>query len=484
MTLTTRLAHLAAAMGLEVKRAPTLSTVDPARGGWWPLISEWRTGAWQANEAPVSLDTALAYFATYACVTLIAQDISKMRLRLMNKTASGVWVEKKNPAYSPVLRKPNHFQNRVRYTEWWIMSKLIHGNTYALKQRDARGVVRAEYVLDPFKVTPLVSESGDVFYELKRDPLEQVAAQDPITVPAREMMHDLMCPIFHPLVGVSPLFAAGVSAMQGANIQANSTRFFANMSMPGGVLTAPGHIPDDVALRAKADWETNFGGSNYGRVAVLGDGLKFETMAIPPEHAQLIEQLKFSAEMVCSVHHVPPYMIGIGPAPTYNNIEALNQQYYAQALQNLIESFEIVHDEGLELDTEQWGTEFDLDDLLRMDTATKMKVAGDGVNAAIFKINEARAKFSLEPVDGGDTPYLQQQYWPLAQLAEREIPAVPAGPTAAGGPTPTPAPTPTTPPEDMADSAVAADEARDFLARLTGNMAALATKHATVTHAD
>ena len=69
-----------------------------------------------------------------------------------------------------------------------------------------------------------------------------------------------------------------------------------------------------------------------------------------------VNQLKMSAETVCSCFHVPPYMIGVGQPPTYNNIEALDQQYYSQCLQALIESIELCLDEGLALN-KPLGTE-------------------------------------------------------------------------------------------------------------------------------
>jgi hypothetical protein len=55
--------------------------------------------------------------------------------------------------------------------------------------------------------------------------------------------------------------------------------------------------------------------------------------------------------------------------------------------------------------------------------------------------NEARFKyFGLGPVTGGDTPYLQQQMFSLAALAERDASepfAQPAPPPVAAPPTPT-----------------------------------------------
>jgi phage portal protein BeeE len=137
---------------------------------------------------------------------------------------------------------------------------------------------------------------------------------------------------------------------------------------------------------------------------------------------QLIEQLKWTAETVCSTFHVPAYMVGVGAYPSYNNVQALTQQYYAQCLQALIESIELLLDEGLEL-KDRHGAEFDLDDLLRMDTATLINAEKEAVGAGIKKPNEARRRLNLSPVDGGETPYLQEQNWPLRLLSEREVPS-------------------------------------------------------------
>lgn len=408
-------------------KALQLKPLSPGSNGWWPwgVIRESWTGAWQSN-VEVRSDTVLTYSAVFACVTLIASDIAKLRLRLVEQTADGIWQETESPAFSPFLRKPNRYQTRIKFVEQWMTSKLIHGNTYVLKERDQRGLVVAAYVLDPTRVTPLVSTDGSVYYQLRRDDLSGLSAET-VTVPAKEIIHDLMVALYHPLIGVSPIFASGIAAMQGLAIQQNSQKFFSNGSNPGGVLTAPGAISDETAARLKAHWDAAYTGENVGKVAVLGDGLSYKAMAVNANDAQLIEQLRWSAETVCSCFHVLPYMIGVGPPPPYANVEPLLQAYYSQALQILIESFELSLDEGLglteKIEGRRLGTEFDLDDLFRMDTATKTKAAMDSINSGGMSPNEARLKyFDLGPVPGGATPYLQQQYWPLSQLSERAIP--------------------------------------------------------------
>jgi HK97 family phage portal protein len=317
-----------------------------------------------------------------------------------------------------VLRKPNTFQNHIQFKEWWITSKLIRGNAYALKQRDNRGVVTALYLLDPCMVQVLVSPNGSVFYQLGEDNLAGLK-EGGVQVPASEIIHDRMNCLFHPLVGLSPLFAAGLAANQGLSIQKDSSSFFGNGAKPSGILIAPGAISDETATRLKDAWMANYTGENAGKIAVVGDGLSFQPMRMSSVDAQLIEQLRWTAEVVCSCFHVPPYMVGVGPAPTYNNIEALSQQYYTQCLQTLIESMELCLDEGLALPS-GYGTELDLEGLLRMDTATQIDALNKAVGGGWMSPNEARAKRDMPPVKGGATPYLQQQNYSLAALDARD----------------------------------------------------------------
>jgi HK97 family phage portal protein len=399
------------------------------RGGWWPIVREPFMGAWQQNQE-ITAETSLTYSAVFACVTLIASDIAKLGLRLVQVDDDGIWTETTAAAFSPVLKKPNRYQNRIQFITQWMMSKLIHGNTYVLKKRDNRGVVVALYVLDPTKVMPMVATNGEVFYELKRDDLATLPSAQAVVVPAREIIHDKMVPLYHPLVGVSPIHACGVAALQGLAIQNSATAFFKNGSQPSGILTTPQDLTNEQAADLKDRWMAGYSGDNAGKVALLSHGLTYEQMAVNAADSQLIEQLQWSATTVCSCFHIQPYMISIGDPPPYANIEPLTIQYYSQCLQEKIENLEICLDEGLEL-PKPYGTEFNLDDLMRMDSVSKNQAAATAISSGGMTINEARKKyFDLAPVLGGNTPYMQQQYWPLAQLATRTIPNIPATPAA------------------------------------------------------
>jgi len=397
------------------KRAPpNLSSVE-SRGGWWPIVRESFSGAWQEN-AEQSVETVLAFSAVFSCVRLICSDIAKMRLKLVEQDANQIWNEIRVPAFSPLLQDPNRYQNRLQFVYWWHASKLIHGNTYAIKQRDERQVVTALYVLDPTRVRPMVAPDGAIYYELKTDNISGI--QNDLIVPASEIIHDVGLPMFHPLVGVSPIFAAGLSAVEGLRIQNNSSSFFANGSQPGGVLTAPGAISMETAQRMKTYWDENFTGANRGKIAIVGDGLSFQTLAQNAQNSQLIEQLEWTSMDVCRAFLVPAYKINVGEMPTYNNIEELDQQYWSQCLQFHMESFKLCVSKGIGLDVSKRMVSFELDDLLTMDTAIFIKFEKDAVG--VKTINESRKRLNLKPMTGGDQVYLQHQDHSIEALAKRD----------------------------------------------------------------
>jgi HK97 family phage portal protein len=436
----------------ETRKA--LNSVPQGSGGWYPIIREPFSGAWQRN-LEINVDTASSFHADFACKTLIARDIAKLRLKLVEQDANDIWSETTNPAFSPVLRTPNQYQTHNQFYESWVLSKLSRGNTYVLKVRDNRNVVTDLHVLDPTRVQPLVADDGSVFYRLSSDNLADI---DDMIVPAREIIHDRFNCLFHPLVGTPPVFASGLASMVALNGQKASALLFENASVPGGILTLPGEVNQEEEQRFKEQWELRFSKSNLGRVAVMTGGVKYEKMTMTNTEVQMIENLKWSAEVVCSVYHVPPYKVGVGELPPgVANIQALNVEYYSQALQSHIEEIEELLDHALGIG---WavgiGTEFDTDNLLRMDSITLVTTLQQAVGAGVMSPNEGRAKLDLKPVPGGAQPYLQQQNYSLEALAKRDAqddpfkPATPAAPPQPAAVEQSPPAKPAVPAKDIA----------------------------------
>jgi HK97 family phage portal protein len=395
----------------------------PSRWGW---ITEAFGGMFQTNTRIDNTQDVLAFSPVYACVSLISGDIAKLRL-LLERKAKTVWEEFESNAFSPVLRKPNRYQTRYQFIEQWLICKLIWGNVYIFKQRDNRQVVTALYILDPARVEVQVAPDGQVFYKLNEDWLAGIGVRMPLA-PASEVIHDRGKCLFHPLVGVPPLYASAISATQGRKIQAQSSKFFQNMARPSGHLSAEGTIDEITAERMKREFQEAFSGENVGRLLVTGGGIKFESMSVAAQQSQLVEQLGFTVEDVARAYLVPLYKIAATKDVKVD--PAMKQEYYDTVLHPYIDAIEDLLKEGLSLDSDV-RVRVDVDELMRMDPKARMERGQLGVRGGFLAPNEPRRWENLEPMEGGDTPFMQHQDYPLAVVAKRKLIDEPAAAPAA-----------------------------------------------------
>lgn len=377
-------------------------------------------GGYHANfqqDVELSREDLIAHHAVFTCVSLIAQDIGKMPI-LLKKKEQNVLVSVDIPEHLSFLKKPNHYETWQQFNEHWTHSLQLRGNAYILKVRDIfSGKFVGLRVLNPDRVTPLIAENGDIYYQLSDDRLNQTQNE---ILPASEIIHDRINCFHHPLVGLSPITACAVTAGHGLDIIKSQRKHFKNNSRPGGILTAPGSISKEKAEEIKTQWNEKYSGDNVGCTAVVGDSMKFEPISISAADSQLIEQLKMSNEIICAVFHVPPFKIGIGTIPAGQKVSDLNEIYYSDCLQSIIEARENLLDDGLDLPLrDKVEACLDLDFLIRMDGMSQMMRLKEGVGAAIMTPNEARQKLGLLPIEGGNTVYMQQQNYSLSDLNKR-----------------------------------------------------------------
>jgi len=101
-----------------------------------------------------------------------------------------------------------------------------------------------------------------------------------------------------------------------------------------------------------------------------------------------------------------------------------------------------------------YGTEFYVEDLFYMDAMSRTKAANESIGSGALAPNEARKKyFGVGSVPGGDSPYLQQQYYSLEALAARD----------ADQPFAKPAPGPAAVPPELAAKGWTAEDEQAFL---------------------
>src|SRR5690554_3335321 len=449
--------------GFNITRKAAQPVTDWRRG--WRVIHEPYTGAWQKNDELKRGDLT-CYPALYACLNRITQDIGKLPFALKHRGSNGIWSESDNSAWTPVLTKPNGYQTAQQFRESWILSKLTDGNAFILKQRDQSNKVRALYVLDLCRVTPMVSEGGRVFYRLNYSSANNLLPDDyggeQITIPASEIIHDRMNPFHHQLIGVPPLCAAAIAAGKNIRILRNSSAFFENAANPGGVVAGPAGLSEEEADKLQEFFNSNFTGERSGKIAVIGADLKFTPFSFKAADSQLVEQMRYSDEQICQPFGIPPFKIGIGSIPAGMTVDAINLLYMEDALHGHIIAMETLLTEGL--DVGPYKVAMPEIELMRMDRQGKANYHGTLRDKGIEAVNESRFHFDYSPLDGGDTIYMQQQDFPLDQVRHNKI----------EGSEPEPPP----PANDGEQIEAADEEARQLRAELWQHKAIEATREA------
>jgi HK97 family phage portal protein len=374
-------------------------------------VHEPYTGGWQRNAVHIERDLT-AFSAVYACVTILSNDIAKLPLTVQRSLPNGAAELAKGHPIQSVLRRPNAHQTRLEFIQQLVACLLLHGNAYALVSRDARGVVSGLTALQPHLVAVYVTEEGAPAYRVSEDPWSGVVVQE--MVPARDILHLRINTLFHPLIGVSPIYAAASSANAGLSILDSGAAFFSNRAIPAGQVVTASKIDENMARRIREAWDANYGQGNQGKVAVLGSGMEWKPLTMSATDAQLIEQLKFSVEDVARVFRVPAHKLGDLTKASYRNVEQLERVYYSGGLSYLLENIETRLDATLDLALDCY-TEFNLDALFRMETDARFGSYQVALNSGWISINEVRAKEGLPPVKGGESPRLQVQYRPIDQ---------------------------------------------------------------------
>lgn len=401
------------------------AAASPTSRGWWPVVHEPYTGAWQNNEA-LTADSALANPSVFGCLSAISADIGKIAPPLLlEEDDDGFWNETRNSAYTPVLRAPNRYQTAQQFHEQVVISLLLHGNAYLLKNRDERSVVNQLYVLEPSRVKVLIAPDGSVYYELQPNDLAGIAPDTPPAIaPAREIIHIRINCFFHQLMGVSPLYAVAGAVSQAHAIQSSSSAFFNNGGRSPFAVIAPTKLDPASAARLQAE-AIKFKTSGS---MILELGVQLVPMPTSAADTQLIAQLGWTEETIAKCFRFPISLLNSAKQPPYANAEASQLQYKA-CLEPYMTSIANGLTTGLELPL-YLKVEFDDTLLSWIDTTTRVNAAKVAITAGLSP-NEVREEFfGRGPVEGGELPYLQQQNWPVADLADRQgVPATPAAPT-------------------------------------------------------
>lgn len=352
----------------------------------------------------ISQGTAMAVSAVYACVTIIAQDVARCSPRLFARDQKGKRIQVLDHPVAEFFRQPNDYQTWFEFCEQLESGRLLRGNGYAAIRRDGRGKLRDMIPINPDAVLVLESGKGQIFYNVNRIGLWQIAmlADFPTALAAEDMFH-LRGLSFNSLVGVSTIGLARDSIGLGMGLEQQSARLMANGSRPSVILESKKSLTKEAAERLAQTWRDFTGGvQNTGRTVVLEDGLEAKPLQLTSVDMEFMAQRNFQVQDICRFYRVPPFKLGLSELRGIN-LDQINQDYVNNTIMPPIHRWEQRLTKEFRLDEQGLEVSFDISQLLRADITTRYTAARIALGGGAFvSVNEVRAGEGLEPVDGGD----------------------------------------------------------------------------------
>ena len=378
-------------------------------GGGWSFLFGGTTSGKAVNER-----TAMQTSAVYACVRILAESVAGLPLHVYERTANGSKSTKpSHPLYRLLHDEPNREMTSFVFRETLMSHLLLWGNAYAQIIRDGRGFPIALYPLLPDRMTVDRNESGELLYTYQSDKGQvKLRRENILHIPGLG---------FDGLIGYSPIAMAKNAVGLALATEDYGATFFANGANPGGVLEHPGVIKPEQADRLRESWQSQFGGANAHKVAVLEEGLKFHQMSIPPEQAQFLETRKFQINEIARIFRVPPHMVGDLEKSSFSNIEQQSLEFVKYTLDPWVVRWEQSLQQALILPSEKATIfiKFNLDGLLRGDYQSRMQGYSTGIQNGFMSVNDVRGLEDMNLLtaeEGGDLHFVNGNMVKLADV--------------------------------------------------------------------
>jgi len=346
----------------------------------------------------VSEDNALQYSAVYACVRVIAETIASLPLFLYRRLERGKERATDHPHYKLLHLKPNPEITSFQFRETLQAHLLIWGNAFAEIEWGADGYIKNLWIISPNRVMVKRDiETDEIIYEVNL-PKGGVAKLNKFQV-----LH-LKGLSYNGLYGYSPISLAREVIGLGKAAEEYAERFYNNDASPGGVLKHKGQLSDKAYERLKRMWEERFMGiDKKHRIAILEEGLDWQSIGIPAKDAQFIETRKFQKTEIASIFRVPPHLIGDLERATFSNIEHQSIEFVIHCIRPWCVRWEQELNTSLLLPSEQddYFFEFLLEGLLRGDVESRYRAYAIGRQWGWLSANDIRELENMNPLPDG-----------------------------------------------------------------------------------
>jgi HK97 family phage portal protein len=367
------------------------------------------------------VEQSLAVSAFHACVRVVAESVASLPMRLMKKEERGSIRDENNPLYNVLYNRFNEYQSSWDARCQMAMHTCLYGNSYAVKEYDGSGNVKAIWPLHPALVHVELLKNNRLAYDYMTQP-----GQDGIRYSQDDIIH-VRYLSDNGYTGVVPvhLMQTCISAARQVDLYVNN--FFANEAKPAVVLTTSQPIPQEAADKMRKQWETmHRGAANAGRTAVLPNGVAVAPIAAQTnESSQLVELRTLMTQQIARAMRVPNSLIGEDSRSTYSNSEQAQLNWLSGGLSAWVERFESAFNMGLLRGKPRKFVQLDVRGVMRGDSQARASFYSSLFSVGALSPADIRNLEDLPPVDQEG---MDKYYLPTNNVGE--VGAEPAAPPA------------------------------------------------------
>lgn len=359
-----------------------------------------------SNSQAMRLSTA------YACTNLLSNSVALLPIKIV-KYVDGRKVEVADHQLKKVLNlTPNARYNKFNFWKLLIESVILNGNGYIYIQRDEKLNVKSLELIDPSFVQPLPQEDGTVKY---------LVSGMKSAVDSANMIH-IFQHVDNMMRGISLIKYADMALNGAWNKEKHSDNFFKGGAGLMGVLKASAPLTDAQKSQIAQSWERSISKTASGGVAILPQGLDFQSISVSPEDQQLLEARQYDVVQICRFFNVSPLKVFDYSHMSYSSLEQVSLSYLQDSVLPYTQLIEDELNKKLFKPSEigKFGVDFDYTEILQSDKKSEADFYRQLLVNGIMSINEVRDKMGYSPVEEeyADKHWLQISYAAADAIAE------------------------------------------------------------------
>lgn len=422
-----------------------------------PLDSFWYGTPGRRTLAGVEVNEqiAMTYSACWAATRLLAGTAACLPFSLYQRLPDGSQRTcEDDPLHAIVHDTPNPEMSSTLWRAAKFAQQVNYGNCFSEIERNGLGQVCHLWPIHASRVRLMTNDADCLYYEVRNND----GAVTPL--PYSDMLHPPSMMTDDGRWGKGVIRNARETIGHALATEKYGAGWFGSGGKPTAVLKHPTQMDAEARANLRREWNEIYGGpDNPNKVAVLWEGVTYESIATSPEDSQFIASRQHNIEEVARWYGVPPHLIGHLLRSTNNNIEAQGIEYVKYSLMPWLKIWE--QECGRKLLTKHqreagYYFEFNVDALERGDLASRTAALVQQFFNGALTLNQW-AKIENRPPIGplGDLHFVQQAMTTLENAAKGPQPGAPIPPVVVPqpyqAPPAPPAAAPTVSPEPASD---------------------------------